>query len=116
LAGGGFNAPPIDSPVVGYDFTESFRQVVSACAPPVPSVNSQERISIRIRVFLNRDGTLTRAPMLREANPSEKQEAMMQSFAAGLEKCQPYTMMPQEKYAQWKVLDLVVFPINSYGG
>jgi hypothetical protein len=114
--GGGFNAPPVDSPVVGYDFTEPFRQVVSACAPPVPSVNPREQISVRIRVFLNRDGTLAKAPVLREANPSVKQEAMMQSFVAGLEKCQPYTMMPQEKYAQWRVIDLVVFPINSFGG
>jgi hypothetical protein len=114
--GGGFNAPPIDSPLVGYDFTEPFRRVVSACSPPVPSVSPREQVSIRIRVFLNRDGTLTKAPLLREANPSDKQEAMMQSFVAGLEKCQPYTMMPPEKYAQWKVIDLVVFPINSYGG
>ena len=92
--GGGFNAPPVNSPVVGYDFTEPFRRVVSACAPGVPSVDPRERISVRIRVFLNRDGTLTRAPLMRESNPSAKQEAMMQSFAAGLAKCQPYTMLP----------------------
>src|SRR6202050_3199683 len=36
--GGGFAAPPIDSPLVGSDYTEQFRQVVSACAPPVASV------------------------------------------------------------------------------
>ena len=33
--GGGFAAPPINSPLVGYDYTEPFRRVVSACAPPV---------------------------------------------------------------------------------
>ena len=114
--GAGFNAPPVDSPVVGYDFTEKFREVVSSCAPQVPNVDPRERLSVRIRVFLNRDGTLTRAPMMREANPSSKQEAMMQSFATGLEKCQPYTMLPQEKYSQWKVIDLVVFAVNAFGG
>jgi hypothetical protein len=41
---------------------------------------------------------------------------MMQSFAAGLEKCQPYTMLPADKYEQWKEIDLVVYPVNSYGG
>jgi hypothetical protein len=116
LLGGGFNAPPVDSPIVGYDFTEPFRRVVSACAPPVPSVDPRENISIRVRVFLNRDGTLTKAPLSRDANPSEKQQAMLQSFAAGLEKCQPFTMLPQDKYAQWKTLDLVVFPMQPYGG
>src|ERR1700677_4323878 len=35
LLGGGFNAPLVDSPIVGYVFTEPFRRVVSACAPPV---------------------------------------------------------------------------------
>ena len=114
--GGGFNAPPVDSPVVGYDFTEPFRRVVSACAPGVPSVDPRERISVRIRVFLNRDGTLTRAPLMRESNPSAKQEAMMQSFAAGLAKCQPYTMLPPDKYNVWKEIDLVVYPVNSFGG
>jgi hypothetical protein len=114
--GGGFAAPPIDSPLVGRDYTEQFRQVVSACAPAVPSVDPHETVSVRIRVFLNRDGTVAAAPLMRETNPSAKQQAMMQSFAAGLEKCQPYTMLPQDKYAQWKQLDLVVFPINSYGG
>jgi hypothetical protein len=114
--GGGFPAPPIDSPLVGRDYTEQFRQVVSACAPPVPSVDPRETVSVRVRVFLNRDGTLAKAPLFREENPSAKQQAMMESFAAGLEKCQPYTMLPPEKYAQWRTIDLVVFPINSYGG
>ena len=114
--GGGFNAPPVDSPVVGYDFTEPFRRAVSSCAPPVPGVDPRENISVRIRIFLNRDGTVAAAPRMREINPSPQQQAMMQAFAAALEKCQPYTMLPQDKYALWKTLDLVVYPINSYGG
>jgi hypothetical protein len=113
--GGGFPAPPIDSPLIGYDFTEPFRRVVSACAPGVPGVDPSERISVRIRVFLNRDGTVAGAPRMREPNPSAQQQAIMESFASGLEKCQPYTMLPQDKYAQWKQIDLVVFPVN-FGG
>jgi hypothetical protein len=113
--GGGFAAPPIDSPLVGYDYTEPFRRAVSACAPPV-GVAANSRINVRIRVFLNRDGTVAAAPRMREPNPSPQQQAMLESFAAGLEKCQPYTMLPQDKYAQWKQLDLVVFPMQSFGG
>jgi hypothetical protein len=113
--GGGFAAPPIDSPLIGYDFTEPFRRAVSACAPPV-GVDAREKINVRIRVFLNRDGTVAAAPRMREPNPSPQQQAMLESFAAGLEKCQPYTMLPQDKYAQWKTLDLVVFPMQGFGG
>jgi hypothetical protein len=114
--GGGFDAAPIDSPFVDYDFTLPFREVVSACAPPVPGVGPREKISVRMRIFLNRDGTLAKAPLLREQNPSAKQQAMMESFLAGLKKCQPYTMLPPDRYDRWKIIDLLVFPMNSFGG
>jgi hypothetical protein len=114
--GGGFAAPPIDSPVAGYDFTTLFRERVSACSPPVPDVDPSEKISIRVSIFLNRDGTLAAAPQLREPNPSAKQQALMQSFVSGLQKCQPYTMLPQDKFKLWKALDLVIYPLAPYGG
>jgi len=110
--GGGFMAPPIDSPFVGYDFTMPFREVVSSCGRLPPGISPDEKISIAVRVFLNRDGTLAAAPQLRESNPSAKQQALMQEFASGLQKCQPYTMLPQDRYKQWKMLDLVVYPRN----
>ena len=114
--GGGFNAPPVDLPMVGYDFTEPFRRVVSACAPGVPSVDRARGSARGSCVFLNCDGTLTRGAGDAWFNPSAKQEAMMQSFAAGLAKCQPYTMLPPDKYNVWKEIDLVVYPVNSFGG
>jgi hypothetical protein len=114
--GGGFAAPPVDSPVVGYDFTLPFRELVSSCAPPTPGVDRTDKVTIRIRIFLNRDGTLTKAPELLEPNPSAKQQAMMASFATGLEKCQPYTMLPPQRYKQWKVINLLVYPIDAFGG
>ncbi|HEX3502673.1 MAG TPA: hypothetical protein VHU22_04695 [Xanthobacteraceae bacterium] len=111
--GGGFAAPPINSPLVGYDFTEPFREVVSSCGASPSSFSPNEKISIVVRVFLNRDGTLGAAPQLLEANPSARQQALMQDFESGLQKCQPYTMMPQDRYSQWKSLDLVVRPHMS---
>ena len=107
--GGGFAAPPIDSPFVGYDFTLPFRELVSSCGSS-PGINPSEKISIVVRVFLNRDGTLAAAPQLLESNPSAKQQELMRDFASGLQKCQPYTMLPQDRYTQWKTLDLVVRP------
>ncbi len=111
--GGGFAAPPIDSPLVGYDFTEPFRELVSSCGALPPGVGPGEKISITVRVFLNRDGTLADGPQLLESNPSAEQHALMQTFVSGLQKCQPYTMLPQDRYSQWKTLDLVVHPHNS---
>jgi hypothetical protein len=110
--GGGFLAPPINSPLVGYDFTEPFRELVSTCGALPPGVSLDRKISITVRIFLNRDGTLTEAPQLLEPNPSADQQTLMQSFASGLQKCQPYTMLPPDNYEQWKKLDLVVHPHN----
>jgi hypothetical protein len=108
--GGGFVAPPIDSPFVGYDFTAPFRELVSSCGglPPGSGISPNEKISIHVRVFLNRDGTVAAAPQLLESNPSAKEQVLMQSFVSGLQKCQPYTMLPQDRYKQWRMLDLVV--------
>ena len=109
--GGGFALPPIDSPFVGYDFTAPFREVVSSCGalPPDGGISPNENIIVRVRVFLNRDGTMAEAPQLLESNPSAKQQVLMQSFVSALQKCQPYTMLPQDRYKQWKMLDLVVY-------
>jgi len=114
--GGGFAAPPIDSPLVGYDFTLAFRERVSACTAQPPGVDPSENIRIRARVFLNRDGTLASEPQLLEPNPSAKQQAVMQAFTSGLQQCQPYTMLPPDKYKSWKTLDLMVYPLNAAGG
>jgi type IV secretory pathway VirB10-like protein len=110
--GGGFAAPEIDAALTGYDFTLTFRELVSSCGEQPDSIGPNDRVSIKVRVFLNRDGTLTSAPQLRVSNPSAKQQALMQAFAGGLQKCQPYTMLPQDRYEQWKTLDLAVYPRN----
>jgi hypothetical protein len=114
--GGGFAAPPIDSPLVGIDFTLAFRERVSACTAQPAGVDPSENIRIRARVFLNRDGTLAAEPQLLEPNPSVKQQAVMQAFTSGLQQCQPYTMLPPDKYKSWKTLDLMVYPLNAADG
>jgi hypothetical protein len=94
-----------------YDFTVPFRELVSSCGalPPDSGISPNENISIRVQVFLNRDGTLAAAPRLLESNPSAKQQVLMQGFVSGLQKCQPYTMLPQDRYKQWRMLPLVVY-------
>jgi hypothetical protein len=40
----------------------------------------------------------------------------MQSAMAALTACQPYSMLPRDKYDEWKVLDLSFTPQNLVGG
>lgn len=114
--GGGFAAPPVDAPRVGQDYTLLFRERVSSCSPVVSGIEPDEKISIAVRLFFNRDGTLAAPPQAREQNLSAKQQALMRSLIIGLEKCQPYTMLPQDRYKQWKTLDLEVYPLTRFGG
>jgi hypothetical protein len=39
----------------------------------------------------------------------------MQSAIAAITACQPYTMLPADKYQEWKVLDLDFTPQNFKG-
>jgi len=113
--GGGFEAPSIDRPVPGYDFTAQFREHVSSCSTLPEGIDRGEKVEVALRVFLNPDGTLASVPQPLEPIVSAKQRALMQNSISALQRCQPYTMLPADKYKQWKRLDLVFFPLNFDG-
>lgn len=113
--GGGFNAPAVNALLSGYDFTEPFRERVSWCSSLPAGLDRGDNISVSLRVYLNRDGTLASPPKLLGPNPSPKALVLMQSAIDALQKCQPYTMLPADKYKQWETLDLVFYPLNFLG-
>ncbi len=113
--GGGFAAPAIDAAAATYDFTAPFRERVSWCSSLPDGVNVGDKIRVALRVSLNRDGTLASPPQLLEPIVSPKEQALLQNAINALQKCQPYTMLPAEKYKRWKTLDLVFFPLNFAG-
>jgi len=46
--------------------------------------------------------------------PSTKQKALMESAVEALQRCQPFTMLPLEKYKQWKTMVVYVTPLLMY--
>jgi hypothetical protein len=50
-----------------------------------------------------------------EASASAKGPALMQSAIGALAACQPYAMLPADRYGEWKVLDLSFTP-QDFGG
>jgi hypothetical protein len=110
--GGGFEAPPIDAPTAAHDFTLAFRERVSTCSVLPGELGFGDKTSISLRVSFNIDGTLASTPKLNGTIASHKERALMESSIRALEKCQPYTMLPPEKYKIWKTLDLVFAPMN----
>lgn len=113
--GGGFEAPPIDTTQADYDFTAAFRERVSSCSTLPAGIGSADDVKIALRVFFNRDGTLASPPQALEPIVSAKQQALMQNSIGALQRCQPYTMLPAQKYKQWKRLDLTFYPMNFRG-
>ena len=111
--GGGFAAPPVDTNVPSDDWTVPFRERVGACSKRPEGVEPSDKVIIKIRVSFNRDGTVASPPRLLVPAPSAKQQAMMESAADALERCQPFTMLPPEKYKKWKTMVFYVTPLFS---
>jgi hypothetical protein len=109
--GGGFAAPPVDTNVLGYDWTAQFRERVGLCSRVPAWVGADDKVNIKIRISFNRDGTLVSPPRLLVPAPSAKQQALMDSAVDALGRCQPFTMLPPEKYKQWKTMELYVTPL-----
>ncbi|WP_366526253.1 hypothetical protein [Bradyrhizobium sp.] len=87
-----------------------FRRHLKSCAKLPDAVAPTDNVHIRLRAVMTTDGMLARAPILIEASASAKGPILMQSARSALEACQPYTMLPADKYQEWKVLDLTFTP------
>jgi len=61
------------------------------------------------------EGRLATDPILIEASASAKGPALMQSAISALKVCQPYAMLPADRYGEWKVLDLSFTPRDFAG-
>ncbi len=112
--GGGFDAPAIAAPNVAHDYTVAFRERVSSCSALPAGVQSSDKITVSLRISFNPDGTLASTPQLIEPIASRKEEALKQSAIDALQKCQPYSMLPADKYKKWKTLQLVFAPMNFF--
>ena len=112
--GGGFAAPPVDTNAPGYDWTVPFRERVGMCSRVPQAVEPDDKVTIKIRISFNRDGTLASPPRLLVPAPSAKQRALLESAVNALETCQPFTMLPPEKYKQWKTMEVYVTPLFAH--
>lgn len=95
--------------------TAQFRRHLKTCSKMPASVSSTDNIRIVLRVPFTIDGTIAAPPALIEASASAKGPALMKGAIKALMACQPYAMLPPDKYDQWKVLDLSFTPRDFSG-
>ena len=109
------NSPVKLSPVAGARATITKVALTGTNLDYVKRVTTNsDKVTVKIRVSFNRDGSLAGVPRMVGPAPSAKQQALFERAVAALEKCQPYTMLPPERYKQWKTLVLDIFPMNFF--
>ncbi|KYG99136.1 hypothetical protein [Bradyrhizobium sp. DOA1] len=93
----------------------ALRRHLRSCAKLPAGVDPTDNVNIKLRAVFATDGTLLREPILMAAPPSAKGVAIVKSAMNALQSCQPYKMLPADKYGEWKVLDLPFSP-RDFGG
>ena len=107
--GGSFDAPAIDKADISNDDIAAFHQHLKTCSKLPAGVTAEAKVTLRIH--LNPDGTLTEGL---DQNPhavgtvygvSAGGGALYVAAVAAVRKCQPYKMLPPDRYEEWKTLD-----------
>ncbi len=92
------------------DVVAAFRAHLKSCLKLPAGVAPTDDARIVLRVALKRDGKLARTPALMAAKATPKGPLIMKAAIHALEACQPYSMLPAEKYKEWRELDLEFTP------
>jgi hypothetical protein len=95
---------------------KEFRRHLRTCSKLPAAVASSDQFEIKVRVLMTPEGRLAAKPTGIEGPGNAKGPALIQSAIAALQACQPYTMLPVQRYSEWKVLDLVFTPRDFVGG
>lgn len=105
-----FDAIAADSAKLASTDIAAFRQHLKTCSAMPDSVTASDDVWIKLRAVFTRDGRLAVQPVLIEGKASPKAIALAHGAIAALQTCQPYSMLPADKYDEWKVLDLEFSP------
>ncbi len=114
--GGDFDTVAFTAARVSADDVAKFREHLKTCSVLPASIAPTDKVTIRLRAIFLPDATLASAPLLIEASASAKGPLLMQAAIEALAACQPYAVLPADKYSEWKVLDLSFTPRDFRGG
>jgi len=113
--GDDFDAPASKTADIESSLIAKFRRHLRTCSKLPGSIAASDKLKITLRVLMTPDGKLAADPILIEASASAKGPALMQGAIAALEACQPYAMLPADRYGEWKTLDLSFTPQDFAG-
>jgi hypothetical protein len=108
--GDNFDAPADKAADVASSLVAEFRRHLKTCSKLPASLTASDDVKVTLRLFMTPAGRLAAEPVLIEASASLKGPLLMQSAIKALEACQPYAMLPADRYGEWKVIDLSFTP------
>jgi hypothetical protein len=114
--GDDFDAAAMNTARVERSDIAKFRDRLKTCSTLPAGVAPSDNVRIVIRAAFIPNGQLRTAPILIEASASAKGPLLMQAAIKALQECQPYTVLPADKYEEWKVLDLSFTPQDFKDG
>ncbi len=114
-AGEPFDGPASAQADIASSLVAEFRRHLRTCLKLPPSIAPSDKLKIKLRVFMTLEARLAADPVLIEASASPKGPALMQGAISALQGCQPYAMLPADRYGEWKVLDLSFTPLDFAG-
>ena len=79
-------------------------------APPDSS-----ELRVKVKMFLNEDGTLARMPEVLEVSSGDFARSAAESALRAIRRCAPYKL-PPEKYASWREIIMNFDPREMFGG
>lgn len=110
-----FDAPATEAADVASTVITAFRRHLKTCSKLPGSLSNADDVMVKLRVTMTPDGRLAAEPVLIEGKASMKGVLLMQGAIRALQSCQPYAMLPADRYGEWKVLDLSFTPQDFTG-
>ena len=111
-----FDAPATDAADIASTLIAEFRRHLKTCSKLPAALSGADDVKVKLRVLMTPDGRLAAEPILIEASASMKGPLLMQGAIRALQACQPYAMLPADRYGEWKVLDLSFTPQDFTSG
>jgi hypothetical protein len=87
-----------------------FRRHLKTCSKLPAAVAPSDSVLVKLRVFMTQDGRLAGDPAVGGGSANIKAIELLKSAIAALKACQPYAMLPPDRYGEWKALDLTFTP------
>jgi outer membrane biosynthesis protein TonB len=87
-----------------------FKAHLKSCWQLPPGVSPNQKLKVIVRMSLKQNGSLAGDPQLIEAGISPIGPPLVQAAINAIKQCAPYTMLPDAKYKEWRILDINFSP------